>query len=105
MPSRVDGENICSVCFVGGFLSAVGAAKGVVNMVPAALYLALPSTLIALWYLPRNLFLSYRTLLFTPHLGPNLTVLAFLSAWMPIALWPLLVLFGSLGKLYKDESE
>lgn len=87
----------CTILFAGSALCLIGTVKGIVNILFAALYALVPSTVIALVYTPKVCTRAYATILYTPLIGPNLKTLALLTVWAAVLLWPVLVVLLSLA--------
>jgi len=89
------GDHPCSILILGSICSVIGCVKGLINALPTTVFLSIPCTLSSLWFLTPNFFSSYWILLKTPYLGPNLKTLAFLTLWIPLVCWPILVFLCS----------
>jgi hypothetical protein len=96
MPKRIPVDsNPCVILVLGSFLSLIGVIKGLLNVLFAVLCAFVPSAFIAWWYTPQNLVQCYVTIVLTPRIGQNLKTLMFLTTWLPVVLWPILVMLCS----------
>lgn len=91
---------VCILCCCGG-LPFLALIKGLLGLIPFVVIVPIPIFFMALVASPMIFFSTYKTLLLTPRLGPNIKVLGFILLYIPLILWPFVALLaaiiGSLG--------
>jgi hypothetical protein len=84
--------NYCSICLCRlPYALLIGLAAGVC-MSPIGVFHALANAVIAVVWLPHDVFLTYRAVLKTGMIGTNLKVLAMLLLPIALVAWPAFVL-------------
>lgn len=82
----------CCACFFFWPLLALGAIKGAIASCVCTPIFCTGILLSVVIMIPRDAVMSFRSVLFTNYIGPNLKVLLVLLLPLPLALWPALVL-------------
>lgn len=89
-------DNPCFILTCCGCLPFVSLIKSAINCIPLAVVFSIPCTLIALiMFIPCILMTEY-TIYKTKKLGPNIKTLLLAVTWIPMLLYPVVVLFASL---------
>ena len=89
--TRVQADNpVWILCCCGG-LPFISLAKGLLCVIPFALFFTLAVAATSLFWLPHDVIHSYNTALHVAHVGPNLRVLTLALLPVPLLVWPPLV--------------
>ena len=95
-----DPEHFCLFCLWSssccGCLPIIGLIIGLIVVIPITLVTTIINTILSIIYTPIHWILIYYTIIRTDHIGPNLKVLGCIFMWIPILLFPLIVLFSTI---------
>eukprot|EP01087_Luapelamoeba_hula_P014361 TRINITY_DN4194_c0_g1_i1.p1 TRINITY_DN4194_c0_g1~~TRINITY_DN4194_c0_g1_i1.p1 ORF type:complete len:311 (-),score=28.10 TRINITY_DN4194_c0_g1_i1:108-1040(-) len=96
MPERVHTDNLLWVCCCCGCLPFLALIHGLIAVIPTMVMVVPACTVISVILLPHDIVLTYKSVYGTSVIGPNLKCLAMLTLPIPLLLWPVLVLIGSI---------
>jgi len=93
---RVNTDSLLWICCCCGGIPFLGLLHGLIAVIPVTLGVTLCDTVIAIIYLPHDIWYTYYSVLSSSLIGINLKVLAFLLLPIPLLTWPISVFFACL---------